>query len=606
MARQGVDRLSMQAAQVGLRVLNMLTAGPVSRAADYAANFLNPNALIGAADVIALYNAGWFRDTGIRTLMQYHGADITRPGWATLIRSGLPWPDIDGAYSWLYRGVVAAADVDNLFRFAGLGDPEMRALYDQAPFDFGIEDVRKLHALGELDAEQLDLWLKASGIRRADDLAMAKKLYNPATPDVATELLNRGFIDENKFADQLSLFGVLDEDLQEAMYKLRHHIPSPSVIEEFAVKEVWNKDVVERFGYDDEFDQIPEFNFWMNKLGYGGSPEVPDGGDNQPKTWAQAFWRAHWRTISNEQAYAMLHRCRGDKDDPLTWRIPGVKPFTLDDVNRVLKVNDYPPAFRSQLAAISYLPLRLVDIRRTVFLATTSETFKRRIVGQSKTIAEWAVQEFMDRGQTQAQSEILAEMATEGARRQALADERRRHAAAAKERVKLLTDQYRVGLINGDTFVAEFFAVHGVPLLLVAGDADVELTRRRQEHARVEAQHIMRLVDDGLVVSEVRSSIARIKKMAFKGEIRLEDAVQLLTKGAGLVLARATGLVSRWKQELDEEKVIDATRRIQEMVKDFLLPVQQGIDRLRNLGWSAPQALLEIQEVERDMPPNAR
>jgi hypothetical protein len=179
-------------------------------------------------------------------------------------------------------------------------------------------------------------------------------------------LANRRVLTAAQFDENLMRLGYRQQDDREKITRLLQQIPGPSDLVRFGLREVWDPAVVTEFGYDDEFP-VP-FSYWMQQQGMDWSEDVVvPGGDNIPGvTWAKAYWRAHWQSISPTQAYEMLHRLRGNKNDPATWRVPGVRPFDIDDVRRVLKIADYPAPFRDRLAAISYRVIGIRQVRSLV------------------------------------------------------------------------------------------------------------------------------------------------------------------------------------------------------------------------------------------------
>ncbi len=143
-------------------------------------------------------------------------------------------------------------------------------------------------------------------------------------------------------------------------------IANPQQLITFLVREVFNDEVRERFGYDQDFPDdlpgnetpvLPEFS----KLGIG-------------EELARNIWAAHWQLPAINQMFTALHRYSPDvidqaKDDldflGLTPEQVQTDNSTIDDF---LKVADYPAYFRPRLRAISYSPLTRVDTRRMIRL----------------------------------------------------------------------------------------------------------------------------------------------------------------------------------------------------------------------------------------------
>jgi hypothetical protein len=556
-----------------------LFISPIARQVQYLANVAQPNVVIDPGLAVDLWSKKQLSNADLRTILLCHGMDLNNTGPQLMAESSLLWPSAADVLMWNTRDFDPGMPMADLFKWAGLGHNKIRRLYDEAPADFSADDIYRMFLLGILNENEFKHWLKGAGVRSEADQAKFRKLSFPLPMLVASEAYLRGFVSRKQFDEQLILSGLYDPEIREAAVKLSQAIPSPSQIEEFAVKEVWNSDVVTSFKYDEEFDQIPEFNFWMEKLGYGGSPEVPGGKPNQPTTWAQAFWRAHWRTISNSEAYTMLHRLRptgGPNGGP---RDPSGQVWTMQDVNRVLKVNDYAPFFREKLAAISYAPLRLVDIRRTVQLSLEDHRFKERVIGTRFTIKEWATEEFLDRGQAPNKAPVLAEIAIAGARKTLEAPLRKVDQTLKRAQGKLLFDQYRLGTITRSKFFND---------LPEYGYTDQQANR------------FANLIEGQIALATVKQQIEWVRRKVFKGAILPGEVGSLLTK-LGLTQARADELSASWKFLLDEDAILRATQWILDALKKGVMPLGVAQQRLGNLGWSQADILLETANAESSM-----
>lgn len=122
--------------------------------------------------------------------------------------------------------------------------------------------------------------------------------------------------------------------------KISHVIPPVNDLISMAVREAWDNETAQRFGYDLEYPEQVE------------SAAAMQGLDSE---WTKRYWRAHWQLPSPQMGFEMLHRLRSNVSKV---------PFTEDDLKRLLKVADYPQFFRDRLIEISYSPLTRVDVRR--------------------------------------------------------------------------------------------------------------------------------------------------------------------------------------------------------------------------------------------------
>lgn len=149
----------------------------------------------------------------------------------------------------------------------------------------------------------------------------------------------RGLITEQALDDELTRRGYTAPSI--AMFKeLSKQIPGVQDLISLAVRDAWNDSAAAKFGYDEEYPA--EVGTWTAKQGL-------------PPEWAKRYWRAHWNLPSPQQGYEMFHRLRPGES---------ANPFTLSDLNTLLKIADYPAYFRQRMVDIAYAPVTRVDLRR--------------------------------------------------------------------------------------------------------------------------------------------------------------------------------------------------------------------------------------------------
>lgn len=173
----------------------------------------------------------------------------------------------------------------------------------------------------------------------------------------------RGFISEEEYRERMRQLGFRDEDI-EKYEAVRKYYPSPTDFIRFAVRDVFNPQVVEQFGYDEAFpeDIVP----FAKKSGM----------EEDVLRW---YWRAHWELPSPTAGYEMLHRLHPEilKIRGEAYKEMGLNPeeleTDLETVDLLLKTADYPSFWRKRLLAISYAPLTRVDLRRIYELGLISD-----------------------------------------------------------------------------------------------------------------------------------------------------------------------------------------------------------------------------------------
>ena len=173
----------------------------------------------------------------------------------------------------------------------------------------------------------------------------------------------RNVITEDEFYSLCGKIGI-DKDQADKLTELYKFYPPATDFIRFAVRDVFNPDIVEKYGYNEEFpDDIVKY---AEKTGM----------DKEVLQW---YWRAHWELPPPSAGFEMLHRLHPDVLRVLgeKYKEMGLNPedlkTDLETLKELLKISDYPKYWRDRLAAISYSPLTRVDLRRIYQLGLISD-----------------------------------------------------------------------------------------------------------------------------------------------------------------------------------------------------------------------------------------
>lgn len=186
----------------------------------------------------------------------------------------------------------------------------------------------------------------------------------------------RGEIDEQALDTKLRANGLSDEDGALAK-RLSRRIPPIADLILFSVRGVFDVEESRRFG---EFEGLPpalEAQF-IEAFGIEGgdfSRQVQVFADaasklGLPEEWVAAYWTAHWRLPSLQNAYQMFHRLAPDIVDAERedFIADGFDPenlkFDRESLDRLVRAADFSGFWRDKLSAIAFNPLTRVDIRR--------------------------------------------------------------------------------------------------------------------------------------------------------------------------------------------------------------------------------------------------
>jgi len=159
-------------------------------------------------------------------------------------------------------------------------------------------------------------------------------------------LFLRGMLGEGDAAHSeavrlITKYGYTDEEANH-LIELFYYIPSPQDLVSWAAREVYEPEMVEKYGLADEFEGIDLRDF--NKAGVNAEQ-------------ARNFWLAHWQHASYNQMIEMLHRGLVTEQDLYDW----------------YRVVEIVPHWRDNLTQIAYTPFTRVDIRRMYRLQVLDE-----------------------------------------------------------------------------------------------------------------------------------------------------------------------------------------------------------------------------------------
>lgn len=185
------------------------------------------------------------------------------------------------------------------------------------------------------EAWRRDLAFQGWSPERVDALVESyRALYN--LNDIRGLFL-RGMLGEGeeakaKAVSLITKYGYTDEEANN-LIELFYYIPSPQDLVSWAAREVYEPEMIEKYGLDDEFEGLDLRDF--NKAGVN-------------TVQARNFWRAHWQHASYNQMIEMLHRGLVTEKDLYDW----------------YRVVEIVPHWRENLTQIAYTPFTRVDIRR--------------------------------------------------------------------------------------------------------------------------------------------------------------------------------------------------------------------------------------------------
>jgi len=246
-----------------------------------------------------------------------------------LSRPTLPPSDAVRAY---WRGTLTADGANWHLKASGYPLEIAQTVEELTRPRATVDDLVTNHFRGKITLADIETELIRRGYTTEDIGAMIFARYPTLDPGAIRQAALRGLIEwdvHDKLLGQLG-FNWSQIDIIKKLYQI---IPSVSDLIVMAVRDTWNEEAVQKFGYDEDYPE--QVGVWTAKQG-------------MPDEWARRYWRAHWQLPSPQMGYEMLHR--GVIDKP-----------TLE---LLLRIADWPRFWRDKLIAISYNPYTRVDIRR--------------------------------------------------------------------------------------------------------------------------------------------------------------------------------------------------------------------------------------------------
>lgn len=202
----------------------------------------------------------------------------------------------------------------------------------------------------------------------------------------------RGNIGPDYLYEELGKHGYSD-DKKVLIEAIRRYVPNAQDLIRFSVRDVFRKDIVEKYGYDTDFDKMVEdIRPWIRSVG-------------MDEDILKLYWRAHWALPSIGQAFEMLHR--GE--------------IEVEDVRLLLKTADVAPAWIDPIIKVAYAPYTRVDVRRMYDAGVIDKEAVTRAyldIGYDQEHADnlttWTVAESMSSEKDLSKSEILTAYAQGG------------------------------------------------------------------------------------------------------------------------------------------------------------------------------------------------
>lgn len=342
-------------------------------------------------------------------------------------------------------------------------------------------------------------------------------------------LYRRKVLTEQAWKDAMRAVGVTREEERQHIYALSEYIPGPSDVVRFASRDVDDKDIVDKYKLDHDFDK--KYADRLQPLGeaQGISKEI-----------MRLYWRAHWRRSSPTQHFEFMQRLRPG-------RVPKEIETTVEDVRQSLLQDDYTIWDVDRLIAISYRPLTRTDAIQGYLIRVYSD--------------EEFIDMLRDIGYTETDANKLRDYYS---RRRQINEAKRSGLPTARTMI----NQYARGVLGEDSLRSQ---------LMMTGYKDEQL------EVALNSARIAR----GVYVAD--QTAKWVKQRFLHGMLDIADATVELLKG-GLTSSDASALIDMWTQvRLVRGKLPSATQLCKWRGQHIITAGDQ-YDALMRVGWGYDDA----------------
>lgn len=599
--RDMVAGMATQSAQLGA----LSVAGRTSL---YFANHLLPNVIPGPDEMIRLYHSGFLGFEELDKAIREHGirfqtSDVGNnavPQWKRLLTLARSKPD-DGTILDLYlRDNITGREADDRLKELGYSIERERKLLLSLESQLTPDFVHSLLMRGTILRPEAEKQMRKLGYLDDDYVKWMLDQLTPIDYTLIITLLNRGLIDFFDADELLKRSGVSIPEERFNLLKLAEIIPPPTDLVRFVVKDVFDERIVAEMGWDDEYeDQRERYEFWCKAQGLGES-DLPGNPDGVPINWPRLYYRANWQNISPTQSYIALHRLRPTTSTTGGPRNPNGVVFTRADMERILRISDYPKRQRDWLIETSYQPLTRVDLRRMYDLGSLGDKAPDRpfdpLDSESTALSSPASRELFESYQD------LGYQAHDAAKLThfTISEERTRRSKQTLGNARAaIADAYKVGVISWQEAAIRLYRLRlDDPTRRAAFD---NLNRTEQEAivradpATMQALAQLDLQADTQMVKEWVRSIRTAYVTGRWGRNEAEGQLRTL----GIVESRAQRYLDLWDARKSGSRKMLTVDKITGYARRDIIGLAEMETRLINLGYSEEDTRAIRREVAR-------
>lgn len=418
--------------------------------------------------------------------------------WHTCIDSMINRPGVKEAFMGLISGLLKPDEFKKMMRRNGCIDEDWLWLVPFYSQRLNVDEVVDLYRRGSLNDPAMDQYLKILQFGVPGDIAKVKELSNV--------------------------------------------IPGYQDIIRFAIREAFNPGQIAALGLAKELDQNPDYLDFAKAAGLGPVTITTAKGEKKTVNFAELYWYAHWDLPSPGQSYDFFHKFYGNSRYGKSPYLQYAPEFNLNDLNNVLKANDYSPKFRDHLAGAAFLPYTRIDVRRIRkggFITKEQVYHNCRASGyddeHANSMTEWIEKDIADS----------------------------KNAPVRNGTKTQVCKAYQIGLIDGDAAIAALVGVGFEP------------QEAKSQHG---------LCDMTWANDYAKDAVNTIRGGYLTGAFTLQEARTALL-AYGIVTKRIDQLLSLWHLKLDARRKQVAAKEISGWFIEGIIGMDDLISRLTKLNY---------------------
>lgn len=452
-----------------------------------------------------------------------------------------------------------------------------------APLGAVIRDYYRSQGQPEADQAVSDYELRfnlsRAQYRRPEDRERLTNPYYDWSPDDITRLAWAGKLTNEAEANMRRAAGMTRTEDRAFRDLLEQRIPDPAGLLKWAARGLWNDNQVAAMSLDEGYADSPIARYFA-KIGGIGQPVT--GFADQPEgetDWAKLAYRDQRHLPTFGEAREMQIRLRPSTTDPTQSVQAGIAPWSAEQTQQLLYTHGIPEPIAKQMMGLvrEPMPLHMLAVVLTPLLEHPTI---RQIANQLYPNNEdWLKEALRDHGYDRKHVTLMAAAIRQEAEDKANAEMIALKKALRQQNRDARFEAYRLGIEDDATTRGKVTGPH----------------------------YTEAMADDQMAVIELEISnrIYGVKmgaiKQAFMSGQKNTDQTKAAFDTVGIAEARRDQYIDEWTWERTTDQKQLTTGEIMAALKNGLINQGTAVQRMTNLGWNQPDALIEVQLIQREL-----